>query len=71
LVGAAALKRSDEASLSKANIWLVRIGRHNGTPAEPEKIAEANSAAMARGEYREGRQHRKLATRNTGTGPRS
>ena len=55
MVGAAALKRSDEASLSKANIWLVRIGRHNGTPAEPEKIAEANSAAMARGEYREGR----------------
>jgi hypothetical protein len=56
--------------LSEANIRLVREGPHKGTPAEPETVAEANSAAMARGEKnREGRDRRKITTRNTGYGP--
>ena len=37
--------------------YLVGSNRplHEGTPAELVKLAEANGAAMARGEYREGR----------------
>ncbi len=55
LVGAAALKR--DASLVEQGGYLVGSNRplHEGTPAELVKLAEANSAAMARGEYREGR----------------
>ena len=71
MVGAAALKRSEKAPLSKANIWLVREGRHNGTPAELEKSAEANNAHWLAGGNREVRDLRMITTRNTGYGPRS
>ena len=71
VVGAAALKR--EATLVEQGGYLVGSRRpsHKGTPAELEKLAEANNAALPAGSTAGPRGETDTTTRNTGYGPPS